>query len=49
MFDSQGLLFVDGRTNSPIEIFDQEGETLANGKQFCRPSPGTSTRTTPYM
>ena len=37
-FDSRGRLFVADRTNSRIEIFDQDGNYLAEWKQFSRPS-----------
>ncbi|HYA16783.1 MAG TPA: peptidyl-alpha-hydroxyglycine alpha-amidating lyase family protein [Bryobacteraceae bacterium] len=37
-FDSRGRLFVADRTNSRIEIFDQNGRFLAEWKQFSRPS-----------
>jgi sugar lactone lactonase YvrE len=37
-FDSRGRLFVADRTNSRIEIFDQDGRLLAEWKQFSRPS-----------
>jgi sugar lactone lactonase YvrE len=37
-FDSQGRLFVADRTNSRIEIFDQDGRFLADWKGFGRPS-----------
>jgi DNA-binding beta-propeller fold protein YncE len=37
-FDSRGRLFVADRTNSRIEIFDQNGTFLAEWKQFSRPS-----------
>ena len=36
--DSQGRLFVGDRSNSRIQIFDQEGEHLATWTQFGRPS-----------
>jgi len=36
--DSQGRLFVGNRGNSRIEIFDQEGNLLAEWKQFGKPS-----------
>jgi sugar lactone lactonase YvrE len=36
--DSQGRIFVGDRTNSRIQIFDQEGKFLAEWKQFGRPS-----------
>jgi sugar lactone lactonase YvrE len=37
-FDSQGRLFVGDRANNRIQIFDQEGNFLAEWKQFSRPS-----------
>jgi sugar lactone lactonase YvrE len=37
-FDSQGRLFVADRSNNRIQIFDQEGTSLATWKQFGRPS-----------
>ena len=37
-FDSQGRLFVGDRSNSRIQIFDQEGNFLAEWRQFGRPS-----------
>jgi sugar lactone lactonase YvrE len=37
-FDSQGRLFVADRSNNRIQIFDQEGKSLAIWKQFGRPS-----------
>ena len=37
-FDSQGRLFVADRGNHRIQIFDQEGEFLAQWTQFGRPS-----------
>ena len=37
-FDSRGRLFVADRTNSRIQIFDQDGKFLAEWKQFSRPS-----------
>jgi DNA-binding beta-propeller fold protein YncE len=36
--DSRGRLFVADRTNSRIEIFDQDGKFIAEWKQFSRPS-----------
>jgi DNA-binding beta-propeller fold protein YncE len=36
--DSQGRLFVADRGNSRIQIFDQDGNFLAEWKQFGRPS-----------
>ena len=36
--DSQGRLFVGDRSNSRIQIFDQEGEHIATWTQFGRPS-----------
>ena len=36
--DSRGRLFVADRPNSRIEIFDQDGNLLAEWKQFGRPS-----------
>ena len=36
--DSQGRLFVADRYNNRIQIFDQEGNHLANWTQFGRPS-----------
>jgi streptogramin lyase len=37
-FDSKGRLFVGDRNNNRIQIFDQEGNYLAEWKQFSRPS-----------
>ena len=37
-FDSRGRLFVGDRGNSRIQIFDQEGQLLAEWRQFGRPS-----------
>ena len=37
-FDSQGRLFVADRSNSRIDIFNQDGKFLAAWKQFGRPS-----------
>jgi sugar lactone lactonase YvrE len=37
-FDSQGRLFVGDRGNSRIQIFDQDGNLLAEWKQFGKPS-----------
>jgi sugar lactone lactonase YvrE len=37
-FDSKGRLFVGDRANNRIQIFDQEGNFLAEWKQFSRPS-----------
>jgi streptogramin lyase len=37
-FDSQGRLFVADRGNNRIQIFDQEGKSLAIWTQFSRPS-----------
>jgi len=37
-FDSQGRLYVADRGNHRIQIFDQEGEFLAQWTQFGRPS-----------
>lgn len=37
-FDSQGRLFVGDRSNNRIQIFDQEGNFIAEWKQFGRPS-----------
>ena len=37
-FDSRGRLFVGDRSNSRIQIFDQEGTFLAEWRQFGRPS-----------
>src|SRR4029077_2230699 len=36
--DSAGRLFVAARANNRIQIFDQDGKFLAEGKQFGRPS-----------
>jgi sugar lactone lactonase YvrE len=36
--DSQGRLFVGDRNNNRIQIFDQEGNFIAEWKQFSRPS-----------
>ena len=36
--DSQGRLFVADRNNNRIQIFDQEGNYVADWKQFSRPS-----------
>ena len=36
--DSAGRLYVADRSNSRIQIFDQDGELLAEWKQFGRPS-----------
>ncbi len=36
--DSSGRLFVGDRSNSRIQIFDQDGKLLAEWKQFGRPS-----------
>jgi streptogramin lyase len=36
--DSRGRLFVGDRSNSRIQIFDQEGKLLAEWRQFGRPS-----------
>src|ERR1041385_6639498 len=37
-FDSRGRLFVGDRANNRIQIFDQDGNHLAEWKQFSRPS-----------
>ena len=37
-FDSKGRLFVGDRSNSRIQIFDQDGNFLEEWKQFGRPS-----------
>jgi sugar lactone lactonase YvrE len=37
-FDSRGRLFVGDRSNSRIQIFDQDGNFLEEWKQFSRPS-----------
>ena len=37
-FDSKGRLFVGDRNNNRIQIFDQEGNYIAEWKQFSRPS-----------
>jgi len=37
-FDSKGRLFVADRANNRLQIFDQEGNFLAEWKQFGRPS-----------
>lgn len=37
-FDSRGRLFVADRTNNRIQTFDQDGNSLAEWKQFGRPS-----------
>ena len=37
-FDSGGRLFVGDRSNSRIQIFDQDGKFLEEWKQFSRPS-----------
>ena len=37
-FDSKGRLFVADRANNRIQIFDQDGKSLAMWKQFGRPS-----------
>jgi sugar lactone lactonase YvrE len=37
-FDSAGRLYVGDRSNSRIQIFDQDGHFLAEWKQFGRPS-----------
>jgi len=36
--DSRGRVFVGDRTNSRIQIFDQDGKFLREWKQFGRPS-----------
>ena len=36
--DSQGRIFVADRSNNRVQIFDQEGNFLAEWKQFGRPS-----------
>ena len=36
--DSQGRLFVGDRNNNRIQIFDQDGNFIAEWKQFSRPS-----------
>jgi hypothetical protein len=36
--DSQGRLFVADRNNNRVQIFDQEGNYIADWKQFSRPS-----------
>jgi sugar lactone lactonase YvrE len=36
--DSQGRLFVGDRSNSRIQIFDQEGRFIDEWRQFGRPS-----------
>jgi streptogramin lyase len=36
--DSQGRVFVADRSNSRIQIFDQDGKFLAEWRQFVRPS-----------
>ena len=36
--DSRGRVFVGDRTNSRIQIFDQDGKFLEEWKQFGRPS-----------
>jgi sugar lactone lactonase YvrE len=36
--DSQGRLFVGDRNNNRIQIFDQQGNFIAQWKQFSRPS-----------
>ena len=38
VFDSRGRLFVADRSNSRVDIFDQDGKFLAAWKQFGRPS-----------
>ena len=38
IFDSQGRLFVGGRANNRIRVFDQEGNFIAQWKQLSRPS-----------
>jgi hypothetical protein len=37
-FDSQGRLFVADRSNSRLEIFDQDGNFITSWRQFGRPS-----------
>src|SRR6202163_4891913 len=37
-FDSKGRLFVGDRNNNRIQIFDQDGNYIAEWKQFSRPS-----------
>ncbi len=37
-FDSRGRLFVGDRQNNRIQIFDQDGNFIAEWKQFGRPS-----------
>src|SRR5581483_2771480 len=37
-FDSRGRLFVGDRANNRIQIFDQEGNSIDQWKQFSRPS-----------
>ena len=37
-FDTKGRLFVADRSNSRVDIFDQDGKFLAAWKQFGRPS-----------
>ena len=36
--DSRGRIFVAGRSNSRLQIFDQEGRFIDQWKQFGRPS-----------
>ena len=38
MFDSRGRLFAADRSNSRVDIYDQDGKFLAAWKQFGRPS-----------
>jgi nitrous oxide reductase accessory protein NosL len=38
VFDTRGRLFVADRSNSRVDIFDQDGKFLASWKQFGRPS-----------
>ncbi|HEV2202630.1 MAG TPA: peptidyl-alpha-hydroxyglycine alpha-amidating lyase family protein [Bryobacteraceae bacterium] len=38
VFDSKGRLFVADRSNSRVDIYDQDGKFLAGWKQFGRPS-----------
>ena len=38
VFDSKGRIFVCDRNNNRIQIFDQDGNYIAEWKQFSRPS-----------
>ena len=47
--DSAGRLFVGDRSNNRIQILDQDGNFIAEWKQFGRPERNLHSKTTSFM